>query len=105
MVTKAAHRARSDLAIHPGEFLSEELEARDMTQRELARHLGRPEQVVSEIVNGKKGITAETALGLERVLEASADFWLGLQMTYDLSKARRRNQPARTHRSLRAKSG
>lgn len=93
MVTRTAQRITSDLPIHPGEFLGEELQARGMTQRELARQLGRPEQVVSEIVNGKKGITAETALGLESVLGASADFWLGLQMTYELGIARRRRPP------------
>ena len=103
MGTRTAQRANSDLAIHPGEFLSEELEARGITQRELARRLRRPEQVVSEIVNGKKGISAETALGLERVLGASADFWLGLQMTYDLAVARRRHA-ATGHRRTRVKT-
>ncbi|MEX2160270.1 MAG: HigA family addiction module antitoxin [Dehalococcoidia bacterium] len=92
----------SDLSIHPGEFLAEEFQVRGMTQRELARQLGRPEQVVSEIVNGKKGITAETALGLESVLGASADFWLGLQMTYELAKARRRRTRSRTRRKSRS---
>lgn len=104
MATKPAQRLRTDLAIHPGEFLAEELEARGMTQRELARKLVRPEQVVSEIVNGKKGITAETALGLEHVLGASADFWLGLQMTHDLAMARRRRTPVRRRAARRASS-
>ena len=102
-MTKTSRKSNSDLAVHPGEFLAEEIDARGMTQRELARRLARPEQVISEIVNGKKGIAVETALGLERVLDVSADFWLGLQMTYDLTMARRRHD-ARGRRSSRAKA-
>lgn len=94
MVTKKAGRTHSDTAIHPGKVLAEELAKRAMTQRELSRRLGRPERVVSEIVNGKRGVSIETALGLEAVLGTSADFWLGLQMTYDLALARRR-RPSR----------
>ena len=80
--------ARPDLAIPPGEMLAEELAARGMTQRELARRTERPEQAISEIVNAKKANTPETALALEKVLGASAEFWLGLQTTYDLTLAR-----------------
>jgi addiction module HigA family antidote len=78
----------SDLAIHPGEVLAEELEARSMTQRALAQTIGRPEQAVSEIVRGKKGITAETALQLAAVFDVSAEFWMNLQSTYELTIAR-----------------
>ena len=85
---KAATPLRSDLAIPPGEMLAEELAARGMTQRELARRAGRPEQAISEIVNAKKAITPETALAFEEVLGPSAEFWLGLQTTYDLTRAR-----------------
>ena len=67
MMTKAP-RLWSDLPIPPGEVLAEELEARGMTQKELAARLGRPAQVVNEIIKAKKGITPETAIGLGRVL-------------------------------------
>jgi HTH-type transcriptional regulator/antitoxin HigA len=77
----------SDLAIHPGEILEEELEARGMTQKALAAAMRRPPQVVNEIVRGKKGITAETALELERVLGSSARLWMNLQTTYALTLA------------------
>ena len=50
---------------HPGGLLAEELEVRNMSQRELARRIGRPFQVINEIVRGRKAITAETALQLE----------------------------------------
>lgn len=78
----------SDLAIHPGELLAEELESRGMTQRALAGAMGRPPQVINEIVRGKKAITAETAIQLEEVLGTSARLWLGLQATYELTRAR-----------------
>lgn len=88
MATSEARLHRSDLAIHPGEVLSEELDARAMTQRSLAEAIGRPEQVISEIVRGKKGITAETALQLSLVLGISAEFWMNLQSSYELALAR-----------------
>ena len=78
----------SDLAIPPGETLAEELEARGMTQKELASHLGRPAQVINEIIKGKKAITPETALGLEAVLGISAQFWVNLEAKYRLTLAR-----------------
>jgi addiction module HigA family antidote len=88
MATETGRPHRSDLAIHPGEILAEELEARGMTQRSLAEAIGRPEQAISEIVRGKKGITAETALQLSEVFEVSAEFWMNLQTSYALTVAR-----------------
>lgn len=76
------------LAIHPGEFLADELRSRGLTQKALAEALDRPAQTVSEIVNGRKRITAETALGLERILGTPARAWLNLQVEYDLTTAR-----------------
>ena len=95
MATK--RRAQPDLAIHPGEILAEELEARTMTQVELARRMGRPVQVINEIINGKKAITAETALELEKALGVPAHVWVNLQGQYELTQARlvRRSAPAR----------
>jgi addiction module HigA family antidote len=78
----------SDLAIHPGEFLAEEIAARGLSQKELARLLGRSPQVVNEIVRGKKAITPATAVGLERALPGlSARYWLNLQVDYELTLA------------------
>ncbi|MEX1022212.1 MAG: HigA family addiction module antitoxin [Dehalococcoidia bacterium] len=79
-----------DLAIHPGELLSEEIEARGITQRELAARIGRPPQAISEIVTGKKAITAETAIQLEAALGVPAYLWVRLQGDYDIWRARRR---------------
>ena len=63
---------------HPGWLLGEELESRGMSQRELARRIGRPFQVVNEIVRGRKAITAETALQLEAEFGTKAYIWLAL---------------------------
>ena len=88
MVTEAKSRTYSDMAIPPGEILAEELEARSMTQRQLAEEMGRPAQVINEIIKGKKAITPATALQLEDALGPSAEFWMGLQTTYGLTLAR-----------------
>jgi HTH-type transcriptional regulator/antitoxin HigA len=92
MVANTDDRAFSDLAIPPGELLAEELEARGMTQKELADRTGRPGQKISEIVNGKKSITYDTALELEKVLGIPAHFWVNLEASYQLTKARLREK-------------
>jgi HTH-type transcriptional regulator/antitoxin HigA len=86
MVTKTA--SYPDVAIAPGEYLAEEIEARGMTQKELARRMGRPLNAINEIIKGKKAITAATALQLEAVMpEIPARFWLNLETDYQLTKA------------------
>ncbi len=92
MVAKTDDRAFSDLAIPPGELLAEELETRSMTQKELADRTGRPAQKISEIINGKKSITYDTALELEKVLGIPAHFWVNLEASYQLTKARLREK-------------
>lgn len=86
MVTKTG--AYPDVAIPPGEFLAEEIEARGITQKELAKRMARPLNAINEIINGKKTITAETALQLEGVMpEIPARFWLNLESDFQLTKA------------------
>lgn len=60
-----------------------------MSQRALAETIGRPAQVINEIVRGKKAITAETAIQLEDALAIPAHFWLNLQSDYELTVGRR----------------
>ena len=93
-MTIKGFRKLSDLPIPPGEVLAEELEARGMTQKELAARLGRPAQVVNEVVNAKKAITADTAIGLEKVLGLRAEFWNGLEADYQMALARNREKEA-----------
>ena len=86
MATKT--NAYPDFAIPPGEYLAEEIEARGISQKGLARCMGRPVNTINEIINGKKAIIAETALQLEAVMpEIPARFWLNLETDYQLTKA------------------
>lgn len=78
----------SDRVIAPGYYLERELEARVMTQRELAQRMRRPPQAINEIVRGKKELTQETALELERVLGTPARVWVNLEAAYRLARAR-----------------
>ena len=91
-MTTSSPRAYSDLPIPPGEILEEELEARGMTQKELAARLGRPAQAINEIIRAKKSITPETAIGLGKVLGIDAQFWTNLEADYRMTLARRREQ-------------
>lgn len=76
--------------IHPGEMLLEEfLTPLRMTQSAFAVRLGISFPRLNEIINGKRGVTPDTALRLARVLGTSADFWLGLQQSWDLWHALR----------------
>lgn len=75
--------------VHPGEILSEEfLKPMELSQNRLALALGVPARRINEIVLGKRGISADTALRLSAYFGNSADFWLGIQMDYDLDTAR-----------------
>ena len=86
MVTKTS--AYPDVAIPPGEYLLEEIDTRGISQKELARRMGRPLNTINEIINGKKSITAATALQLEEVMpEIPARFWLNLETDFQLTNA------------------
>jgi addiction module HigA family antidote len=71
--------------VHPGEVLLEEfLKPMELSQNHLALRIGVPARRINEIVLGKRGVTADTALRLGRYFGMSPQFWLGLQMDYDL---------------------
>ena len=75
------HRAPT----HPGEMLLEEfLKPMGMTQRELADKINVPYQRVNEIINGRRGITPSTALRLAKVFGMSDEFWMNVQLRWDL---------------------
>ena len=75
---------------HPGEMLLEEfLIPMKLTQRELANGIRVPYQRVNDIVNGRRGITPSTALRLAKFFGTSADFWMNLQLRWDLYFAQR----------------
>ncbi|ETX04944.1 HigA family addiction module antitoxin [Candidatus Entotheonella palauensis] len=80
-------------AIHPGEFLADELQELEMTAAELARLLQVPANRISQILAGKRGITADTALRLGRYFGTGPTIWLNLQQAYDLDVARQQAGP------------
>ena len=87
--------ARERQPIHPGEILAEDVLAElGMTGRELARELNVSPNRVSEILRGRRAITADTALRLARWLGTSPQMWLNLQQAYDLEVAERELGPA-----------
>ena len=76
--------------VYPGEHLAEELEALDMSAAELARKLGVPANRVTQILNGTRSVTGDTALRLAHFFGTSAPFWLNLQNLYDLRLAQKK---------------
>ena len=86
-------RTKKIAPIHPGEILFEEfLKPLDLSQNRIALDMRVPARRINEIVLGKRGITTDTALRLARFFDTSAQFWLGLQMDYDLDIAEDRTQ-------------
>jgi antitoxin HigA-1 len=75
------------ITIHPGEHLAEELDALKMSAAELARRLKVPTNRVTEILNGQRAITGDTALRLAHFFGTSPEFWLNLQSLYELRLA------------------
>lgn len=71
-------------AIHPGEILADELSELGVTPTELSRQLNVPPNRITQIVQGKRSITGDTALRLGHWFETSAQFWLNLQAAYDI---------------------
>ena len=75
---------------HPGEMLLEEfLKPMGMTQQELARQIRVPFQRINELVNRRRGVTPATALRLSRLFGNSPDFWMNLQIRWDLYRAQK----------------
>ena len=72
-----------DLLIHPGETISDILEERKITQKELAQRAGVSEPFLSDVIHGKKDISKKLAVGLEYALGVPSSFWLNLQANYD----------------------
>lgn len=75
--------------IHPGSFLKEELEERGILPAHLAEAIGVPKNRISEIVNGRRGITGDTALRLGHYFGTGERVWMNLQSEYELARARK----------------
>ncbi|HXV61414.1 MAG TPA: HigA family addiction module antitoxin [Vicinamibacteria bacterium] len=79
--------------VHPGEILHEDLmRPREISINRLARDLRVPVTRISEIVNGRRGISADTALRLGRYFGSTPEFWMNLQAAYDLEVAQREKE-------------
>ena len=87
IITEETQMART--AIHPGEHLAGELKELKMSAAELARQIDVPVNRVTGIINAQRSITADTALRLGHWFGTSPDFWLNLQMLYELRSAQR----------------
>lgn len=74
-------------AMHPGEHLRDELDELGLSARAFARLLDIPVNRVTQILNGQRGVSADTALRLSRYFGTSAEFWMNLQQTYELRLA------------------
>jgi len=81
------------MAIHPGEHLAEELKALEMSAAELARKIAVPTNRVTQILNGTRSVTGDTALRLGHFFGTSPRFWLNLQTLYDVRIAERQYVP------------
>lgn len=77
------------LAVHPGRILKRELEARKMSANRLALALRLPSGRIVDVLNGKRGVSPDTALRLARYFGNSAQFWLNMQTAYELALAER----------------
>jgi addiction module HigA family antidote len=77
------------IAVHPGRILKRELVARDLSANRLALALRLPSGRITDILNGKRGISPETALRLARFFGNSPRFWMNLQTSYELAVAER----------------
>src|SRR5271157_4309574 len=81
-------------AIHPGEHLAEELEELGLSAAELARKINVPTNRVTQILNGTRSITGDTALRLAHFFGTSAEFWLNLQSLYEIRLAEQKSGKA-----------
>lgn len=74
----------TDIALHPGDVLSNELEAREIKKMIFAEQIGMKPGHLSELLHGKRHVSAATAIKLEKLLDIPAEYWLRVQVYYDL---------------------
>ena len=85
---------KTNILLHPGKVLAEELEARKILKKEFARNVGMQAPHLSDLLKGKRHVSAKLALQFEKFLGIDAGFWLRLQMAYDLAIARKEMETA-----------
>jgi antitoxin HigA-1 len=91
LVKSTIQEGKAMEAIHPGEHLAEELKEMKMSAAELARQIQVPANRVTQILNGRRSITGDTALRLAHFFGTSAEFWLNLQGIYEIRLAKKKS--------------
>ena len=84
----------TDVALHPGEVLMDELEVRSIKKTVFAGQIGMKAGHFSELLHGKRHLSASTALKLEKLLDISAEYWMRIQVYYDLFVERSKEEKA-----------
>jgi antitoxin HigA-1 len=85
---------QTDISLHPGDILLDELEARKIKKAQFAEQLGMKPGHFSELLHGKRHVSAATALKLEKLLNIPAEYWLRVQVYYDLFIERHKEMKA-----------
>ncbi|MGV3767711.1 MAG: HigA family addiction module antitoxin [Chitinophagaceae bacterium] len=85
---------QTDVVLHPGDVLMDELEARGLLKSVFAEQLGIKPGHLSELLHGKRNVSASTALKLEKLLDIPAEYWMRIQVYYDLFVERSKNSEA-----------
>jgi antitoxin HigA-1 len=86
MSKKVRLKPRAPIAVHPGKMLKEILEQNNITQSQLARHLGMSQSKINEICRGKRGVSIEMAYQLSKALRSSPEFWMNLQKNWEMKQ-------------------
>ena len=89
VVDRSGKKITTDVLLHPGEVLADELEARALSQKDFAQKIKILPPHLNDLLKGKRNISARIALRLEKELGIDADYWLRLQMGYDLAIAKK----------------
>lgn len=89
VVDKNGKKLTTDVLLHPGEVLADELEAREIKQKDFAQKIKLQPPHLNDLLKGKRHVSARIAIKLEKELGIDADYWLRVQMAYDLTIARK----------------
>ena len=84
----------TDVSLHPGEVLADELAAREIRKTDFANQLDMKASHFSELLHGKRNVSAAVAIKLEKLLNVPAEYWMRLQVYYDLFEERHKDQHA-----------
>ena len=92
VINSRGKEIQTDVVLHPGEVLADELEARSIKKTVFAAGLGMKLSHFSELLHGKRHVSAATAIKLERLLEIPAEYWMRVQVYYDLFVERQKEK-------------